>query len=124
MLDAFVVSKAQNALQLSNEQFIVFLPKLLALQNLQRQHRNQRNKLLADIRGWIGPKAPAEVDDATIGAASKALDDLEAQMYQDEQRALAAIDGVLTVRQRAHFRIFQEMMERQKIDLLVQARAR
>jgi len=122
LLDAFVISKAQGQLQLSNEQFNVFLPKLLTLQNLQREHRNQRNKKLADIRALIGPNAPQEVEDSAIGAATKALDDLEAQMQQDEQRALAAIDTVLTPRQRARFRMFQEQMERQKIDLLVQAR--
>jgi hypothetical protein len=122
LLDALVVSKAQGALQLSNEQFNQFLPRLLALQNLQRQHRNQRNKMLGDIRALIGPNAPQEVEDSAIGAATRALDDLEAQMQQDEQRALAAIDASLTVRQRARFRMFQEQMERQKIDLLLQAR--
>jgi hypothetical protein len=123
LLDALVVSKAQGGLQLSNEQFNVFLPRLLALQNLQRQHRNQRNKMLGDVRALIGPNAPPEVEDSAIGAATKALDDLEAQMQQDEQRALASIDAALTVRQRARFRLFLETMERQKIDLLVQARA-
>lgn len=43
-------------------------------------------------------------------------------MQQDEQRALGALDAVLTTRQRAHFRLFLENMEREKVNLLVQAK--
>jgi hypothetical protein len=71
----------------------------------------------------VGPKAPQGVDEASIAAATKAVDDLEAQMQQDEQRALGALDGVLTTRQWARFRLFLENMEREKVNLLVQAKA-
>jgi Spy/CpxP family protein refolding chaperone len=124
LFDAYVVSQSQRALQLSNQQFEVFLPKLLVLQQAQRQHRNQRNKALAELRALVGPKAPPGVDEASIAAATKALDDLEAQMQQDEQRALGALDAVLTTRQRAHFRLFLENMEREKVNLLIQAKGR
>ena len=41
----------------------------------------------------------------------------------DEQirQAYAEIDQVLTPRQRAQFRVFEEMMERQKLDMLARA---
>jgi Spy/CpxP family protein refolding chaperone len=122
LFDEYVISQSQRALQLSNQQFEVFLPRLIALQNVQRQHRNQRNKALANLRALVSPKAPQGVDEASIAAANKALDDLEAQMQQDEQRALGALDAVLTTRQRAHFRLFLENMEREKVNLLVQAK--
>jgi Spy/CpxP family protein refolding chaperone len=122
LFDAYVISQSQRALQLSAPQFDAFLPKLIALQDVQREHRNQRNKALANLRALVGPKAPPGVDDASIAAATKALDDLEAQMQQDEQRALGALDAVLTTRQRAHFRLFLENMEREKVNLLVQAK--
>lgn len=120
--DAYVISQSQRALQLSNRQVELFLPRLIALQKVQRQHRNQRNKAIADLRALVGPNAPQGVEDASIVAATKVLDDLEAQMQQDEQRALGALDAVLTVRQRAHFRLFLENMEREKINMLVQAK--
>jgi hypothetical protein len=43
-------------------------------------------------------------------------------MDLDERKALADIDQVLQVRQRAHLRVFLEMMERQKLELLIKAR--
>jgi hypothetical protein len=123
LFDEYVISQSQRALQLSNQQFKVFLPKLIALQQVQRQHRLQRNKALADLHALVGPKAPQGVDEASIAAATKVLDDLEAQMQQDEQRAFGALDAVLDTRQRAHFRLFLENMERQKVNMLVQAKA-
>jgi hypothetical protein len=123
LFDEYVISQSQRALQLSNQQFKVFLPKLIALQQVERQHRLQRNKALADLHALVGPKAPQGVDEASIAAATKALDDLEVQMQQDEQRAFGALDAVLDTRQRAHFRLFLENMERQKVNMLVQAKA-
>src|SRR5579862_3948879 len=123
LLDAYVYSQAQRAMQMTNAQYNVFLPKLVELQTLEKRHRNQRNKALADLRALVNQKDPAVADDAAIANATKAVDDLEVQMAQDEQHAMAAVDSVLTVRQRAHFRIFLEQMERAKIDFLVQARA-
>ena len=47
--------------------------------------------------------------------------DLQAQRFQDEQRVLAEVDQVLTVRQRARFLLFLEQMEREKVNLIVRA---
>jgi hypothetical protein len=124
LLDAVVMARAQAALQLNDGQWAPFVQRLLKLQSLQRQHRNQRQRLLREIRQLIGPNAPQTADDATITAKTKELDDLEARVAQDEAKALADIDQVLNVRQRAYFRVFLENMERQKLDLLLRARQR
>src|SRR5215472_11623033 len=121
LLDAVVMARAQAALQLNDAQWAPFVQRLLKLQSLQRQHRNQRQRLLREIRQLIGPNATQSADDATITAKTKELDDLEARMAQDEGKALADIDQVLNVRQRAYFRVFLENMERQKLDLLLRA---
>jgi hypothetical protein len=66
-------------------------------------------------------KPDVPVDETALAAQTKELDDLEVQMFQEEQRALSEIDKVLTVYQRARFRVFEENMERQKLDLLARA---
>jgi Spy/CpxP family protein refolding chaperone len=124
LLDAFVMARAQSALQLNDGQWAPFVQRLLKLQGLQRMHRNQRQRMLRELRQLVGPNAPQNTDDAAITAKTKQLDDLEAQIAQDQQKAVGDIDQVLTVRQRAFFRVFLENMERQKLDLLVKARQR
>jgi len=124
LLDAFVMARAQSALQLNDGQWAPFVQRLLRLQGLQRMHRNQRQRVLRELRQLVGPNAPPNTDDAAITAKTKQLDDLEGQIAQDEQKAVADIDQVLTVRQRAFFRVFLENMERQKLDLLLKARQR
>jgi hypothetical protein len=37
-------------------------------------------------------------------------------------RSLAAVDEVLTLRQRVRFRVFEEQMERRKLELMSRAR--
>ena len=38
------------------------------------------------------------------------------------RRALDGVDEILTVRQQARFRLFEDQMERRKLDLLMRAR--
>jgi hypothetical protein len=121
LFDGMVLSRAQTALQLSDQQFAVFIPKLLNYQKLEQRHRQQRLAAVAELRRITGPNAPEGTEDALIAEKAKALDDLELQALQDKQRAMTDLDSVLGLRQRARFRIFLENMEREKILLLVRA---
>ncbi|MET0212338.1 MAG: hypothetical protein ABW292_05025, partial [Vicinamibacterales bacterium] len=63
-------------------------------------------------------------DDATIRnqlAALRAHDDRAAA---ELRQAYDALDEILDTRQQARFRVFEEQIERRKLDLLVRARAR
>jgi hypothetical protein len=121
LFDGMVLSRAQVALQLTDQQFAVFIPKLLSYQKLQQRHRQQRQAALAELRRLTGPNAPDGIEDALIAEKAKSLDDLELQALQDQQRAMSDLDSVLGPRQRARFRVFLESMEREKISLLVRA---
>ena len=94
---------------------------MMRLQEMQ-QHRVQRQRLLNQLKQRSARAQQAGVDDATVAARTKELDDLELQAENQERAALADIDQVLQVRQRAHFRVFLENMERQKLELLMKAR--
>jgi hypothetical protein len=61
-------------------------------------------------------------DEATLNVKLKALDDLSAAVDQDVRDAYARVEEILDVRQRARFRIFEQRMERQKLDLMARAR--
>jgi len=121
LFDGMVLSRAQGALQLNDQQFAVFIPKLLTFQKGQQRHRQQRQARLAELRRLVASSPADGTDDASMSEKTKAIDDLEVQAAQEQQRTLADLDAVLTPRQRARFRVFLENMEREKIVLLVRA---
>lgn len=117
--DDVVLFQAQSRLQLSDEQFLKFGPALRQLQDARRQQQRRRMQVLRDINALLG--AP-NADDTAISARLEELENVAADGARRVQDARAAIDAVLTVRQRARFRVFEENMERRKLDLLARAR--
>jgi hypothetical protein len=121
MLDGAVLVRAQDALQLSDAQWQAFVPKMRELQQVRIQHQRNRVQLINGLNQATKPGSVA--DEATLMSRVKALDDLEAQMGTDERTALAAVDSLLTVYQRARFRVFEENNEREKLRLLAKVMA-
>lgn len=118
LFDAYVVMQAQTELQLSDEQFGPFLTRVRALQEARRTTQVERNRLLQAIRRLIqGAGAEAE-----MRTQLKTLAELDARAEAQVRQAHEAIDQVLTVPQQARFRLFEDAMERRKVDLLVRAR--
>jgi len=120
MFDAFALVQAQRVLRLSDEQYQRFFVRMNRLQDVRRQHTRQRMRLINELRRMAGPQGTA--DDATISASLAELGGLDEKFAQSLRAARAAIDEVLTVRQRAAFRFFEEDMERQKIEFMTRAR--
>jgi hypothetical protein len=61
-------------------------------------------------------------DEATLADRLKALHDEEDKAAADVRAAYAAVDETLDVRQQARFRLFEDRMEQQKLELLMRAR--
>ncbi len=120
MFDAYALVQAQRVLRLSDEQYQRFFVQMNRLQDLRRQHTRQRIRQVNELRRMAG--AQGNADDAAIGASLQELTALDETFVQSVRAARAAIDEVLTVRQRAAFRFFEEDMERQKIDFMTRAR--
>ncbi len=118
-LDSYVLLQAQDTLKLTDAQFPKFVQRLKALQELRRQHLQQRRQMLASMATLM--KA-TPFDEATVRDRLKALHDLDLRSADELQRARDAIDELLDVRQQARFRLFEEAVERRKIDLLMRAR--
>ena len=67
-------------------------------------------------------RRPLAVDEATIRERLKALDDLESRARYGDPAAAHCHRSGLNPYQQARFRLFEEMMEQRKIELLMRAR--
>ncbi len=123
MLDAYALVQAQNALQLNDSQYGTFVGRLKTLQETRRRNQRARNQLVQELRRLTAVQV-ATVDEAAIRERLKALRELDERSTADLRRAYEALDEVLDIRQQARFRIFEENLERRKMDLLLRARQR
>lgn len=118
--DAYVVAQAEEALQITEDQYPQFVRRVRALQAARRQARIQRSRLLNELNGLV--RTRDAVDDARLTAAVRAVDEQERNTLVEIQRAYAAIDEVLQPWQRARFRVIEDQLEQKKIEMLVRAR--
>lgn len=117
--DAYAIVQAQDALKLSDEQFPHFVRRARELQALRRRERVERARLMGDLTQALRAR---DASDARLAAATRALDEHERASLDRLQRAYAAVDDLLDVRQRARFRVLEEQLERKKLDMLFRAR--
>ena len=122
MLDAYAVVQAQDALQLNDTQYGPFVTRLKKLQETRRKNQQARNQIIQDLRRLSTPDANAAYDENAIRTSLKNLRELDDRSAADLRHAYDAIDEVLDARQQARFRIFEEQIERRKLDLLMRAR--
>jgi len=121
MFEAVALVRAQEALKLSDERYLPFLAKYKALQDVRRRTLQERTRLLRELNRLTNPDA-GNGDETQLKERLKALQDLDTRSESELHKAYEGIDSVLDVRQQARFRLFEEMMERQKLDLLMRAR--
>ncbi len=122
MLDAYAVVQAQDALQLTDAQYGPFVTRLRKVQETRRRNQQARNQIIQDLRRLAGAQATPPFDDAAIKERLKALREHDDTAAAELKRAYDALDEVIDPAQQARFRIFEETMERRKLDLLMRAR--
>ncbi len=120
MLDGYELIQAQEMLQVGDEQFPRFLPRLRALQEARRRGQMQRARVMQELRGLTQSRPTP--DDARLKDSLRTLDDLDARSTLEIRQAREALDQVLDVYQQARFRLFEAMMEQRKVELLMRAR--
>lgn len=121
MLDAYALVQAQNALNLSDNQYGEFVSRLKKLQETRRRLQQARNGLLGELRRLTGPGVQ-QLDEAAVRDRLRQLRELDARTAIEMKTAYDALEEVLDLRQQARFRIFEETIERRKLDLLMRAR--
>jgi Spy/CpxP family protein refolding chaperone len=117
--DQVMLHQARTNLALTDDQFLRFGAGLRRLQTARRQQQRQRLSMVRDLNSLL---TVAPFDEAAVTAKLNELDEFSAQSTDAMRMAYDAIDQSLTLRQRARFRIFEEMMERRKLDLVARAR--
>ena len=120
MLDAYTVVQAQNSLELSDAQYGPFVTRLRKLQENRRRNNQIRNRLLQELRTMAAPNGNA--DENAMREKLRALREHNQQTAAALQRDSEAVDEVLDVRQQVRFRLLEERLERQKLDLLMRSR--
>ena len=119
MFDAYALMQAQEQLKIGDEQFTRFMTRFKALQEARRQTVQERLQIILALRR-LTVATPA--DEGQIKERLHALQELDARAAVDVRKAYAGVDEVLDVRQQAQFRVFEELMERRKLDLMARAR--
>lgn len=119
--EAYTVLQAQEALGLSEAQYGRFVTRLKLLQEARRTHQQARNQILADLRRLTNVQS-GQADETRIGERLKALRDEDERSAAAIKRGYDGVDETLDLRQQARFRVFEERMEQQKLELLMRAR--
>jgi hypothetical protein len=120
LFDAYLVMEAQQTLGLTERQYAPFLTRLKALQEVRRRHQAARARLLGELARLSGPRAAG--DEATLKERLAALQELESRSAAEARKAYADLDALLEPRQQARFRVFEDQIERRKIELMLRAR--
>ena len=119
--EAFTALQAQERLQLSEGQYFKFMARLQVLQETRRNHQQAHQRILNDLRRLTNPETGTN-DEAAIVERLKALKDEDAAAVADVAKAYDGVDETLDMRQQARFRIFEDQVEQQKLELLMRAR--
>jgi hypothetical protein len=119
MFDAYALVQAQDQLGLSDEQYGRFLVRFKTLQDIRRRSLQEHTRLVTELRRLLMQGQP---DEGQLKDRMQALQDIDMRAIADVRKAYEAIDQTLEVRQQANFRVFEEQMERRKIELITRAR--
>lgn len=122
LLDAYVLVQAQEALGLSESQYPQFVVKLRAFQEARRRNEQARLRLIVELNKLSVDRAAAEGREPEIRQRLKALDELDVSATAELRKAREELTQTLDIRQQARLRVFEERIERQKLELLQRAR--
>ena len=122
MLDAYAIEQAERALELTSSQYTAFAPRLRRYQEMRRRHVQGRNKILQQLRELTVKGRGAKPDEAAIRSALAALREHGDRAAAEVKQAYRDLDEVLDLRQQGRFRVFEEAMERRKLDMILRAR--
>jgi hypothetical protein len=121
LFEAYAVVQAQEMLGLDEAQYGRFVPRYRALIEVRRRGLNARLRAVQELNRLTKTEVPV-VDETRVRDLIAGLADSDARTAGEVQTALSAVDEVLTLRQRARFRVFEEQMERRKVELMIRAR--
>jgi hypothetical protein len=121
LFDAYVLVQVQDSLRLTEQDYTRLLPPLRSLQQVRRRAQQERQRFINELRKLTDPKLPQPTDESLLQERLSAYQEFESRSAAELRRAYDGVDEVLTVRQRARFRVFEDNVERRKMQLLLRA---
>lgn len=121
LFEAYAVVQAQQMLGLDDAQYGRFVPRYRALIDARRRLLIEHGRIVQELNRLTRADV-TNVEEARVQELIRQLSDSDLRGMSDVQKAIAGVDDVLSVRQRARFRVFEEQMERRKVELLTRAR--
>jgi len=120
LFDAYALMQAQETLGLDDAQYSRFVGRFRALAEARRRHQQERARIVQDLARLTRGDGPFNEDG--LRERMKALDEADARARTEIAAALGGVDELLTVPQRARFRVLEEQLERRKWELMARAR--
>lgn len=121
LFDAYVLVQVQDSLGLSEQDYTRLLPPLRFMQQVRRRAQQERQGFINELRKLTDPRLPQPTDESLLRERLSAFQEFESRSAAELRRAYDGVDEVLTVRQRARFRVFEDNVERRKMQLLLRA---
>ncbi len=119
LFEAFELVRAQEMLDLSEEQYPEFVARFKVLQDARRRGQQERQRRLRELQRMSNQPG---ADESTLAEQLAALAAHDQEVAQSQRDAIADIDTLLNVRQQVRFRTFEQAMERRRVELLMRAR--
>ena len=119
MFDAYALVQAQDQLHLNDDQYARFLVRFKSLQEVRRRALQEHTRLVGELRRLLTQGQP---DETQLKERMQELQEVDSRAVADVKKAYDGLDQVLDVKQQAHLRVFEEQMERRKIELITRAR--
>lgn len=116
LLDAWALVQAKDQLRLTDEQYPGFVARLTKLHDSRRRIAMERRRLMGELRMLLN-QSPVAKDDV-LTTKIRALDEVTKRGADEAQQTTLEIDGLLTPWQRGRYRMFEELLERRKIEML------
>ncbi len=119
LFEAYELVQAEEMLGLTDEQYPQFVARLKALQDARRQSTQDRQRMLRQLQRLASQPG---TDDARLEERLDVLRQHDRDAANALEQAYAGIDEVLNVRQRVRFRMFEQQMQRRRVEMLQRAR--
>lgn len=120
MLEAVRISRMTEALTLTDDQISKFFPKLKQLEENQRELRKKHRVLVERLETMMKNKAA----DRDIKSKIDSIDNLRKETYRNRERIFQELDTILSLQQRAMWRVFDENFDDEIRKMVMQSRER
>ncbi len=119
MIDAYILSKLQDALVLSDEQFGRMVVAQKKMQDARRSYRRERSEVLRQMQQALRSEHAGETE---LSPLLSRLDELHQSFLAEERVRYRDVDAILDIRQRARYRILEGEIQRRLQQLIRQSR--